>query len=373
MTAHLLCVLGAVGLCVMLLASAWAQSALPKSVRVPYAPGEENLSPSSTYREPGKPWVLRLAIATPHDIDTMEGSKTYKLWYQVSTDSGKTYDKIRPLIQKGKEYNQLHPIRPVFLPKNSFVTSSGALIPVSNGEIMVPIEFWRLDEKGELYNPKGFYTFCDSAVLIGTWAADGSDVEWDLGEAVALGLDQSTSGGYEPAIIELEKPGRFLMALRASNIGDEAMPSYKWKCVSEDYCRTWSEPTPFAYADGERFFSPASCSEFRRHSKTGKVYWFGNITPENAKANHPRYPLVVAEFDEGTLGLVKSTLQVIDTRDPQRGDTEKVEFSNFSISEDPQTGAFHVSLSRRDAGALKPGETFTSRKWPVMRYEVKVE
>lgn len=359
--------------CAAHIRDACAQTELPQRIKVPYPPGEENLSLCKTFREPGKPWVLRLAIATPHQTDTVSGSKTYKLWYQVSTDNGETYDKIRPLVQHGESYNQLHPIRPVVVPKNSFVTSHGSITRASNGEIMVPIEFWRLDKDGELYNPKGFYTYCDSAVLIGKWTKGGTDVRWDLGEAVALGLDQSTSGGYEPAIVELDKPGRFLMVLRASNFGDTSIASYKWKSVSEDYCRTWSKPAPFTYSDGEHFFSPASCSEFRRHTKSGKVYWFGNITPQNASGNNPRYPLVVAELDEKSLGLIKSTVQVIATRDPQQGDTEKVQFSNFNITEDPQTGEYVVKLPRFDEGILKPGEAFVDHKWPSMSYVVRVE
>lgn len=42
--------------------------------------------------------------------DTDTGAIDYKLWYRVSLDNGQTYTELKPLIQKGAEYDYLHPI-----------------------------------------------------------------------------------------------------------------------------------------------------------------------------------------------------------------------------------------------------------------------
>ncbi len=356
------------------LGCAWAQTTLPKTIKVPYPPGEENVYPVHVYREAGAERapdvgrVLRLAYTTPHLDDTVEGAKTYKTWYQISTDGGKTFDELRPLIQRGAGYDRFRPIAPVRVPKNSYVPSIPPPSRASNGEIMVPFYLWPLDDKGEHYNPVGGMTFTDAGVLIGKWTDDGKDIVWDLGQTVRLEGDRSTRGAVEPAIIETT-PGRFLMILRGSNDARPHLPGYKWKCVSEDFCRTWSAVTPLTYSDGGNFFSPSACSDIRRHSKNGKVYWIGNICPENPRGNSPRYPLVIARVDETSCGLIRETVKVIDTRDPDK-DGPDVQFSNFKVAEDPATGAFIVTLARFDVSKVPPGETWRTFKFPRLRYEV---
>lgn len=341
---------------------------IPAKIKVPYPPGEETVFPQHTYREPGTPRILRLAYTTPYKDDTLEGCKTYKMWYSISTDDGKTFDELRPLVQKGAGYDRLHPIRVVRIPKNSYVASIPPPSRASNGEIMVPFQFWPLDDQGELYHPDGSWTFLDSGVLVGRWTNDGRDIEWDLGETVHLTPEQSTRGAFEPAIVELKKPGQFLMILRGSNQERPDQPGHKWMCMSNDYCRTWSQPSPLRYSDGEKFFSPSACSDIRRNSKDGKLYWIGNICPENPKGNDPRYPLVIGQVDEEKLGIIKDTVQIIDSRDPTK-DSPHLQLSNFSVAEEQATGNFIVQLSRLD---YEPGGTYEGREWPLMRYDVNI-
>lgn len=347
-----------------------------ETVKVPYPPGEEKLHPHHIYREAGTDRVLRLAYTTPHLGDTRSGAQTYKMWYQVSVDGGRTFDELRPLIQRGEGFDRMHPIEPVYISKNSYVASVPPPSRGGNGEIMVPFWFWPLDESGELahVNDK-VHTFSAAGVLVGRWTGDGRDVVWDLGQTVHLDHHtQSRRGAMEPAVIELQEPGHFLMILRASNSGADDIPSYKWKAVSRDFCRTWSDPEPFTYADGRPFFSPSACSDIRRSGVNGKLYWFGNITPENPGGNLPRYPLVVGEVDERTLGLIRETVRVLDTRDPEKGDTEQVQFSNFAVEEDSATGAFIVTLTRLDGGRRIEGAVpaWAGVDWPQERYVVEV-
>lgn len=342
------------------------QAKLPPKIHVPWSKQMENLWDIHTFHQPGTDLVLRLAFSTPFEDDTREGAQTYMTWYQVSTDGGKTYDKIRQVIQKGSQYNDMHPIWPVWSGKNMYVPSVPPPSLASNGQIMVPFYLWPLGKDGKRLHDTS-YTYTDDGVLIGTWNAAKTDIIWDLGQTVRLNYDtQSTRGAMEPAIIELDQPGHFLMIMRASNYGKPNMPSYKWKAVSTDYCKTWSNPTPLTYADGENFFSPSACSDIRRNTKNHKIYWIGNICPHNADGNDPRYPLIIAQLDQKTLGLIKDTVHVIDTRDPKK-DSEYVQFSNFHVTEDAQTGDFIVTLSRLD---YPPTGDYRGRQWPHMRYVV---
>jgi hypothetical protein len=291
-------------------------------------------------------------------------------WYQISTDGGKTYDKLKQVIQQGPQYNAMHPIWPVWAGKNMYVPSIPPPSVASNGQIMVPFYLWPLGKDGKLMWQE-YYTYTDAGVLIGTWNADKTDLSWDLGQTVRLdNKTQSTRGADEPSIVELDQPGHFLMIMRAANYKKPQMPSYTWKSDSSDYCRTWSKPTPLTYTSGERFFSPSACSDIRRNSKNHKIYWIGNICPQNADEDNPRYPLVIAELDQKSLGLIKSSMRVIATRDPKI-DTPKVQFSNFNVEEDPKTGNFIVTLERIDIGKLKAGQDYWNHKWPRMRYVVE--
>ncbi len=158
------------------------------------------------------------------------------------------------------------------------------------------------------------------------------------------------------------------MILRGSNQDQPDQPGHKWLCTSDDYCRTWSKPKPLCYSNGEKVFSPSACSDIRRNSKDGKLYWISNISPENSAGNDPRYPLVIGQVDEEKLGIIKETVKVIDSRDPAK-DSPHLQLSNFSVNEDPVSGNFIVQLSRLD---YEPGGTYEGREWPIMRYKISV-
>ena len=81
-----------------------------------------------------------------------------------------------------------------------------------------------------------------------------------------------------------------------------------------------------------------------RHSRTGKLYWFGNISPGQTSGNSPRYPFYIAEIDETGPSLKRATLTVIDDYDPARH-TAAVQFSNFYVFENRETHEFELYLS----------------------------
>ena len=145
------------------------------------------------------------------------------------------------------------------------------------------------------------------------------------------------------------------MVTRGSNLPNPTgkLPAIKWKTRSTDYGKTWSAYTPFTFADGEEFWSPSSCSSFIRSSKTGKVYWIGNISRTLPRGNSPRYPLVIAELDEETLSLRRETLTIIDDRQPN--DPPDLQLSNFNIVEEPETGLLVVYMGRYMSQQDHPG------------------
>ena len=337
--------------------------ALPLTIPSPYpGGGTENIYFSrrrsltaNVLQEPGKPWILQLGIATPHTGDTLEGAQTYRTWYRVSNDGGQTFSALKPAVQQGDEYDLMHPFAGVWTGKNSCsVDFTRPVVRASNGEVMVPFGFWPLDDSGKLYNPSSAFTYWDVGMLIGRWADDGSDMIWDLGDWIRMDPEKSPRGLEEPTVVELRRQGHFMLVARGSNeTTNRAIPGYKWMSFSRDYCRTWSAPEPFKYADGTNFFSPNSCSALVRSRKNGRIYWIGNISGKNTDGNGPRYPLVIGEVDEEKCGLIRKSVLVLDTRNPEY-DSRRMQLSNFHVYEDTDTGTLTVMLARFDRA--KSGE-----------------
>ena len=332
-------------------------TSLPEKLRSPGG-WEENAYVASNeqtiFRFLGESRIVHLVESTRGVDDTDTGAMDYKLWYRVSLDNGQTYSELKPLIQKGAEYDYLHPISGVWVGSNSFVFG-GRIVGASNGEILVPTYRWPLDENRKRLNPHNGYTYMESGVLIGKWTSDGKDVEWQTGQFVRPEPDESTRGSDESAVEELKTKGHFLMVARGSNMNKPEFPGGKWMSMSKDGCRTWSKPVPWTYTNGEAFFSPAAQSSLIRSHKNGRLYWIGNITPTNPDGNYPRFPLMMGEVDEESGLLKQETVITIDTRNPEF-DTDKMQLSNFRTTEDPQTGRILITLTRMDDNIKPPSD-----------------
>jgi hypothetical protein len=111
---------------------------------------------------------------------------------------------------------------------------------------------------------------------------------------------------------------------------------------SKDAIR-WSKPEPWIYSNGKPFYSPSACSQLLHHS-SGRLYWIGNITPENPRGNRPRYPLVIGEVDLNSGLLKQESVVTIDTRGA--GDHELLTLSNFYAREDRVTREVVVHMTR---------------------------
>jgi hypothetical protein len=279
--------------------------------------------------------------------DPLEGLKNWYIRYRISDDGGRTWRVDEPLIQEGEEYTPEHPIQGVRVGSNCFMIGDKTCCPIRSreGTVLMPVQITPTGPDGEYHNPGGGYTYHESAVLIGTWTSD-HDLEWEVSERVANDPELSTRGCLEPTIAPFPD-GRILMVMRGSNGGSKdphcEIPGRKWYSISEDEGRTWSPIQPWSYSNGELFHSPSSCSQFLPHSN-GRVYWLGNISPENPRANGPRYPMVIGEVDPSTLKLIEDSVTVIDDRGPD--DSERLTLSNFHATEDRPTGRIYLYMSR---------------------------
>jgi len=200
-------------------------------------------------------------------------------------------------------------------------------------------------DRGEKQTVSGVLCF------LGTWSASQETYTWETSEPIHVPLRVSGRGLLEPTLAQL-RDGRLLMVMRGSNdvfppTWDGAVENggHAWMTLSEDGGRTWSPVTDLRYDTGEPFYSPSTFSVLVRHSTTGTLCWIGNIIPEPAKGNLPRYPLYIAEVEETLPALKKHTLTLIDDRAPD-SDSEAIQFSNFHVLENRETGEMELCMTR---------------------------
>jgi hypothetical protein len=202
--------------------------------------------------------------------------------------------------------------------------------------------------------------------FIGKWQKAANIYQWELADPIYVPHRISGRGLQEPCITQLSD-GRLFLMMRGSNVvvksdpwkGEVESPGRKWMSLSEDGGRTWTPVTDLRYDTGEQFYSPAAFAKMLRHSRTGKLYWFGNITPAPPDGNRPRYPLYIAEVEESIPAIKKETLTVIDDRDPKM-DPELVQFSNFNLFEHPETGQIELYMTRYGE---TPGNMWTANAY----------
>jgi len=292
----------------------------------------------------------------PDDMHSKEVGKFTGIFFRISYDGGKTFSSPKQLIQKG--YDEKNWAKDVIYGRNSAFISFCAPVKTIYGRIILPAGRPPLDyyEKYEQYQVPEV-----AGCFIGEWK--GSNIEWELSEMVKIDPKLSSRGLCEPAIAELPD-GSFLMILRGSNRDVPHMPGYKWKSISKDKGYTWSEPEPWKYNTGENFFSPSSGSRLIRSSKNNRLYWIGNIVKENPDGNRPRYPLQIAEVDEGKKAIIKESVKIIEDRQPE--DSRLVQFSNFRVYEDRKTKEFVLTLAREEERAERDATS------PGYQYRIEI-
>jgi hypothetical protein len=271
--------------------------------------------------------------------DPLEGLRRWQIYYTISHDGLATRTPVQMVRQHGLPETQTLP--GVFPGKNSIMLGDQGSQPLAvKGGFLLPVEITPLKPDGTLYNPGGGYTYHYSAVLHARWKGR-KELEWRLSEPVEGDPARTTRGAIEPTIGKL-RDGRFLMVMRGSNDRKPDLPNWRWMAYSKDAIR-WSKPEPWTYSNGKPFYSPSACSQLLHHS-SGRLYWVGNITPENPRGNRPRYPLVIGEVDLNSGLLKQESVVTIDTRGA--GDHELLTLSNFYAREDRVTREVVVHMTR---------------------------
>ena len=283
--------------------------------------------------------------------------------YRFSFDAGKTWTETKFLIQHGDQYDWNHWAEGITYGQR-MACCTGTMIKLPSGKWIMPYQTAPLDETGkDFYNPHGAYGFFNTGVFIGVWNEAGDDLIWEKEKELTTDPDLSSRGLTEPGIVQL-KDGRLVMTMRGSNSKIEHQKGVKWVSVSEDEGKTWASPWELTFDDGSTMYSPASMNKLIRHSN-GKIYWSGNIVPENPVGNIPRYPFQVAELDEDTLAIKKDTVQIVADKEP--GDCKDIQFSNYGMYEDRVT---HELVFTMCAFPEIDYEDWTGH---LYRYRVKVQ
>jgi hypothetical protein len=250
----------------------------------------------------------------------------YHTFIRTSADNGRSWTEAGMIrYQDGPDYDPAKLRDPAFLNTNYAVFYYN-IIPAPGGGVMFPAD-----------------TTGGARVFAGRWDKGTARYHWTAGALVSI-LPKLSGYVAEPWLAVLGD-GRILLDLRGTNAGTEPRaPGRHWYSLSRDGGKTWTEPVDWRYDDGAQFFSPATMAKILRHSRTGKLYWFGNISPGQTSGNSPRYPFYIAEIDETGPALKRATLTVIDDYDSARH-TAAVQFSNFYVFENRETQEFEIYLS----------------------------
>jgi hypothetical protein len=269
---------------------------------------------------------------------TIEVARQTTIQLEISGDEGRTFSPPKQLIINGHDSREWAP--EVCYGKNSSMISFSQPFFDRGGRIILPAQWVPVlpPDHTEPYRPFPL----EAACYLGEIGADGG-ILWIMSERVALDPTLSVRGLCEPTVCEISG-GRILMVCRGSNMGAPNLPGRKWISVSTDGGWRWSPAEPLGYDSGELFYSPATGSQLIRSSFNGKLYWIGNIIPENPAGNWPRHPLCIAEVDEERVALRKVTVFTIDDRGAE--DTPRLQLSNFHAYEDRVTGEFVLLLAR---------------------------
>ena len=273
-------------------------------------------------------------------------------FYQLSDDDGRTWGKARQLkYEDGPDFNPDNWGNQEYYRTNEMYI--GEAIALSNGTVIIsstiPVPY--RDEEDEKYPsvfPNDYREGCVAGAMcfVGKWNKAHQDYDWTKSKSIFLPRRMSTRGLVELNLNELTN-GNLLLTMRGSNTGLDPLkyPGRRWFSVSKDGGLSWSEVKDMRYDTGEQFYSPASIAKTIRSSKTGKLYWVGNIPDVPPEGNLPRYPLQIVEIDEEGPSFKKDTVTVIDDRDPEK-DSEHLRLSNFSFFENRETQEMEMYLIR---------------------------
>jgi len=325
-------------------------------------------TPVTAILDPNTGWIVSFinSLDTPGlDPKVHEPTNVYHMHYiryRTSVDSGESWLVDEPIIKEGtfavqnSSNNDFNSANPIYLGDKG-----SAPIITKSGKILIGAQLPMIGTDGKVISPGIF----EVLVLIGTWIKNHR-LSWKISERIIGDKKWTTRGLCEPTLVQLDN-GSIMMVMRASNghkqDPDYLIPSYKWYAISKDDGLSWSEPKPLKFDNGENFFSPASMSTFFKHS-TGRIFWVGNISEENCRANSPRWPLVIGELDINDFSIIHSSLFIVDTyNNKDQTLNRKLDISHFTIIEDRVTNNIILTYPRCY-------NNYKSTEWCIVRLSV---
>ena len=280
-------------------------------------------------------------------------------------------------FEEGGEYNPANPVDENFFLKNFAYFAKPCIM--KNGDVIfaiTPLVTACCRILG--IDVKEIFPSCPqimNGMIVGRGKWNGKKYDLTFSRPVVVSDLKSSRGIDETQIAELNS-GRILVVFRGSNVQSKSWntriepgtPGHKWYCYSDDGGKTFTDPVPWHFDNGEVIYSSATFSLFLRAAKNGKLYWFGNITDHHINGNHPRYPLQMVEIDE-TYGTAKhDKVTVIDTR--REGEAESVQLSNFVLLDDRETGDIECYLTKIGTVGPEGHRVFRGAAW---KYRIRLE
>lgn len=262
-------------------------------------------------------------------------------YYRLSRDHGRTWFEPRQLkYEAGPDFSPDNPLDPEYLKKNRGYPGQ-KFLKCADGSLLIGLS--HANDANDPENEQRRERL-GAVALVGAWNPRLGDYEWTASRPVDILPEQSSRGLQETDVGQL-KDGRLLFVWRGSNTSQT--PGRKWFSISSDGGKTLSPVAEWKYSDGSPFYSPSSIHRLFRHRGTGNLYWIGNICADPPQGNSPRYPLIIAQVDEETGGLLRDTVSVIADREPDQ--SPLVQFSNFSLLENPEDSTVELLISHLQA------------------------
>ena len=270
-----------------------------------------------------EPWLRQIVVGGIYNGFT---------YYRLSRDYGKTWSAPKQFkYEDGPDFDPKDPHNPAFIAVNQGHLGN-TIIQHSNGTLIHPLMLANApDDPDNATRPWKMGSLC----MVGRWNPSMEDYDWKAGKRVQISPEVSGRGLLEPEAAELADE-RVLVVYRTNS-------GHMYHSVSSDGGLTLSNPAELKYDDGTSFHAPSAYHRMLRHSQTGKLYWFGNISATKPDGNTPRYPLVIAEVDETIPALKKKTVSVIDDRRPDQ--PGGIQLSNFQVIEDRESHQLELYLT----------------------------
>ena len=301
----------------------------------------------------------------------------------IEDADGTAHERVLVKYEEGADYDRATYRTTDYLTTN--ISRGSDLIVLENGDILfnlcIPInvacKMAGLNLQDVFPTTGGLGHAWALLVARGVWNKTTHQYDLTYSEPIIVDDTLSTRGLSEPMFAELSG-GRILCIFRTSSDKvsgwtcrlDPNAPACKYYVISEDGGKTFSEPKPWCYENGEIVYSPASICQLVESEVSGKLFWIGNAcSKEEVNGAYPRFPLYMIEINPETGLAIRSSRVLIDTR--RTGESDKVQLSNFCILEDREAGTLEIYLSKLGQFTGKP--TYECETWKYTLYLPKKE